>query len=96
MKTERLFFLCALSTMCVPLHAALPPQYQNAKDLDVMVAFIKQHERVAMSLRSIDMRAYVVHFGDDCTVQFERAPSKSTMPGAAPDLIFESASCPVQ
>jgi hypothetical protein len=95
MRIKHYLFLCALSATCTPLHAALAPQYQNAKDLDVMVSYVKQHDRVLATLRSISMRAYVIHFGDDCKVQFARAPSKSTAPGPAPNLVFESASCPV-
>ena len=44
-----------------PVFAALPPQYQNAKDLDVMVEYVKAHPAVAAAIRSIDMQNYVIH-----------------------------------
>lgn len=34
-----------LLTLALPAQAALPPQYQNRRDLDVMLAFIQQHPR---------------------------------------------------
>ena len=49
----------------LPASAALPPPYQNVKDLDAMVEWIRLHPRVAGTLRSIDLRQKVIHFGAD-------------------------------
>lgn len=89
-----LFAGLALATAC---HAALPPQYQNAKDLDVMVAFIKQHAAVMSSLRSLDFQAQVIHFGKDCQAIFGRAstPKPPGWVGPADPLEFKSSNCPV-
>ena len=76
--------------------AALAPQYQNIKDLDVMVSYVKQHPAVIANIKSIDMQKYVIHFGADCSVQFTRAATFSNRPGPAAALIFKSASCPVE
>ena len=77
--------------------AALPPVYQNWKDLKVMIDFIESHKEVLSSLRSIDFNRKVIHFGDDCKATFGRT-SKSKPKGwvgpAAP-LEFRSATCDV-
>ena len=78
-----------------PAFSALAPQYQNADDLDVMVEYVKQHSAVAAAIKSIDMRGYVIHFGEACTVQFARAASSGNRPGPAARLEFKSANCPV-
>jgi hypothetical protein len=77
--------------------AALPPQVQNAKDLDVMVEFVKQHPGVASTLRQIDMENDIVRYGDGCEARFGRQ-WRFRPPGwvgpAAP-LVFKRSSCPV-
>jgi hypothetical protein len=85
-------FACAAAS-----HAALPPQYQNAKDLDVMVAFVKQHAVVMSSLRSLDLQAQVIHFGKDCQAVFGRAstPKPPGWAGPADPLEFKNSTCPV-
>lgn len=78
--------------------AALAPQYQNPKDLDVLIAFIKQHPKVMSSLISIDFRLKTVTYSEDCVAKFARA-QKPTPPGwvgpAAP-LEFSSSNCPIE
>ena len=92
----RAHFTAALSLVLVQsAFAALPPQYQNAKDLDVMVSYVKQHTRVAQAIKSIDMQSYVIHFGADCRVQFARAASQDNRPGPAGALEFKSVNCPI-
>ena len=92
----RAWLTTALGLVLVqPAFSVLPPQYQNAKDLDVMVAYVKQHPTVAAAIKSIDMQRYVVHFGAACRAQFARAASTSNRPGPAAALQFESANCPV-
>ena len=86
-------FLCV-----IPAWAALAPQYQNAKDLDVMVAFVKQHPEVASRLKRIDLDNYSVYYGDDCRAEFGRK-RVIRMPGwvgpAAP-LEFKRSSCELE
>ena len=36
-------------------HAALPPQYQNEKDLDVIIVYIKANPEVLSGLQAIDL-----------------------------------------
>ena len=78
--------------------AALPPQYQNANDLDVMVAFVKKHPRVAGTLKSIDMQNYIVRFDADCKAEFER--QKIERPpgwaGPAAPLVLARTSCKLE
>jgi len=92
----RACFTAVLSLVLMqPAFAALPPQYQNAEDLDVMVEYVKQHSAVAAAIKSIDMQNFVIHFGAACTVQFARAATQYSGPGPAEPLEFKSANCPV-
>ena len=79
-------------------NAALPPQYQNANDLDVMVSFIKKYARVSSTLRSIDMQTYTVRFDADCKAEFER--QKIERPpgwaGPAAPLVLARTSCKLE
>ena len=43
--------------------SALPPAFQNTKDLDVMLRFIKSHPKVLSTLQSIDFKHKNVYFG---------------------------------
>ncbi len=74
--------------------AALPPRYQNERDLEVLVSFVHSHPEVLGSLRSIDFDRMQVRYGSDCVAQFGRG-EVPPMPGPAPALRFESSTCPV-
>ena len=78
--------------------AALAPKYQNAKDFDVIIAFIKTHDRVMETLVSIDFRKYVIHFDDNCEVIFTRkeVDRPQGWTGPAEPLEYLSSSCPIQ
>ena len=81
----------------VAARAALPPQFQNAKDLDVMVEFVKKHALVMSSLRSVEVQRLVVNFGTDCQVVFGRVstPKQPDLPGPQGALEFKTSTCPV-
>ena len=51
---------------------ALPPHFQNMKDLEVMVRFIEEHPKVASQLKSIDFKAKRIYFDDEGIVDFGR------------------------
>ncbi|MFZ5774235.1 MAG: hypothetical protein ACOY3Z_01950 [Thermodesulfobacteriota bacterium] len=78
-------------------YAALPPQYQNTKDLDVIVEFIKQHERILATLESIDFENYTVHYSNGCVATFERKglPKPPGWVGPADPLVFKKSTCPI-
>ncbi|VFQ47425.1 hypothetical protein MSL71_51250 [Desulfoluna butyratoxydans] len=75
--------------------AALPPQYQNMKDLDVMMDYIKKHPEVAATVTSIDLETYTVYYGQGCKAVFGR--KETTKPkgfvGPADPLEFKKQSC---
>lgn len=76
--------------------AALAPNYQNLRDIEVMVDFLRQHSYVAARVTSLDLRRNVIHFGKDCEAAFEREPRDTTkppMPGPQAPLVFKSANC---
>lgn len=83
--------------LALPAAAALAPQYQNVKDLDVMVAFVRQHTRVAAGLRTIDLQANVIVYGDGCRAEFERQVVQHPPGWVGPQapLVFVRASCEI-
>jgi hypothetical protein len=78
-------------------YAALSPQYQNTKDFDVIVNFIKQHKQVLSTLESIDFKDYSVHYGNGCVATFERKdiPKPQGRVGPADPLEFRKSTCPI-
>lgn len=88
--------VCLIAFIPLAAQAALPPMYQNNKDLDVLVDWVKSHHRVVESLKMIDFQTLTVHFDEDCIAYFKREPVKNQMPGPAPPLRFDHATCPVE
>jgi hypothetical protein len=86
-----------LLTLALPAQAALPPQYQNRRDLDVMLAFIQQHPRVEAGLNGIDLDAYIVRYERECIATFERdvQPKPRGWVGPMDLLIFKASTCPL-
>ncbi|WP_198677291.1 hypothetical protein [Pseudidiomarina taiwanensis] len=76
-------------------HAALPPDRQNMRDLNVMISFINANERVAMSLETIDFSNYTIHFGGGCQAIFERKEvhRSAGWVGPAAPLEFARSTC---
>lgn len=87
-----LFLLCAQTSFAV-----LPPQYQNTKDLDVMVAFVKAHAYVSATLRAIDLEHQSVVYADGCKAFFGREKTKKPAGwvGPAEPLVFTQATCKI-
>lgn len=79
-------------------HAALAPQYQHVKDMNVMVDFVKRHPVVAEGLKSIDVHAFSIFYGENCRAEFGREVVFH-LPGwvgpAAP-LEFKRSNCAVE
>lgn len=76
--------------------AALPPDYQNMRDIDVMVSFVKERPRVLATLKSIDFNNRIVHFGNDCQIKFGRKPMRRPLSTDAPEpLEFSNSTCDV-
>lgn len=78
--------------------AALPPQFQNTKDLKVMVAFIEAHPKISSSLESIDLKGFNVFYNGGCKASFSR--KKRIMPkgwvGPAATLEFIQSTCDIE
>jgi hypothetical protein len=94
--TKNILLLIVLSYAQLA-YAALPPQYQNTKDLDVMVEFIKEHPRVSSTLKSIDFANYIIYFDNDCKAVFGRKSTVKPLGWAGPadPLEFKSSNCDV-
>ena len=92
---NRIVFLLIVIVSIQTAMAALPPRYQNMKDLDVMVEYIKEHPTIASTLKSIDLQKYTVYFGNGCKAVFGR---KTTIKprewvGPADPLEFKYSNC---
>jgi hypothetical protein len=95
---KKIIFLSIFLLIAQYAIAALPPRYQNIKDLSVMVDYIKEHPEIASSLKSIDFSEYAIYFGNDCKAVFGR---KSTIKppgwvGPADLLEFKESNCSVK
>lgn len=86
-----------LLILALPVQAALPPNYQNRRDLEVMLAFIQQHPRVEAGLNHIDLDAYTVRYERECILTFarEEQPKPPGWVGPLDPLVYRTASCPI-
>ena len=84
-----------LFTLTLPAHAALPPKYQNRRDLEDILAFIQQHPRIEAGLNAIDLDAYTVRYERECIATFVRdvQPKPPGWVGPLDPIIFKSSSC---
>jgi hypothetical protein len=75
--------------------AALPPDFQNEKDLADVVSYIKSDHEVLSNLRVIDIAEKTVYYGDSCRVQFARkvVEREEGWVGPAEPLEFKSKEC---
>ena len=77
--------------------AALPPKYQNEKDLNVMVKFIKEHPKVISTLKQLDFKSKVIYFSDDCSAVFGRKHKSKPKDwvGPADPLEYKKSNCEI-
>lgn len=77
--------------------AALPPEYQNENDLDIMVEFTVEHSKVISSLKKIDFETKIIYFADDCKAVFGRKHTKKPdgWVGPADPLEFKKSNCEI-
>lgn len=77
-------------------HGAIAPGVLNMSALDTMGKFIRQHQRVAATLESIDMTEHTIYFDGGCKAIF--AYPKRSLFGDnknAFDLMFQESTCPL-
>ena len=82
-------------TLASSAWAALPPRYQNQRDLDALLDFIQAHPEVLEQLRRIDLEHHEIHYGDRCVASFTRG-EVPPIPGPAPPLRFDRSTCPLR
>ena len=94
MKMKSIFVLLLLSNF---IAAALPPQVQKAKDLDVMTSFVEKHPKVLSTLISINVTMKEVHYGEGCIAKFGRKFSFHFpgWVGPASALEFKDSTCAI-
>ena len=94
--------LLILLLYCQQINAALAPAVQDNKDAKTMKQFVKAHEIIEASLRSIDLQTYTIYFADDCEVKFTRVKNYTDKEeargwvGSAGPLVFESSTCDLE
>ena len=78
------------------VQAALPPQFQNEKDLDVMLSYVKSHPDVLSSLQAIDLGILTVYYGEGCSAEFARkvVERPEGWVGPAESLVLKKNFCP--
>lgn len=69
---KRTVIALTLLLMATPTFAALAPDYQNLKDLEVMVRYAKEHREVAAGLETINLRSFTISLRNGCQVKFGR------------------------
>ena len=76
--------------------AALPPKFQNEKDLDVMLSYVKSHPDVLSSLQAIDLGILTIYYGDGCSAEFTRkiVDRPAGWVGPAEPLVLKKNFCP--
>lgn len=91
-KNAALCFLLSTSLA----QAALPPQFQNEKDLDVMLSYVKSHPDVLSSLQAIDLGILTVYYGEGCSAEFTRkvVDRPAGWVGPAEPLVLKKNFCP--
>ena len=75
--------------------SALPPDFQNEKDLADIIAYIKSNHEVLSDLRVIDLAELAVYYGDSCRIQFARKVVKreAGWVGPAEPIEFKAKDC---
>lgn len=95
-RISKTFISIGLFIVSINAQSALSPTSLKLRDLDTLVSFIEQHERVADTLEHIDLINYRVVFDGGCEAHFVRVKKsllKMSMPGPQPDIELESSSC---
>jgi hypothetical protein len=93
----KIFISTLLMLLMTSSFAALPPEYQNEKDLNVMVKYINQNPKVISTLHSIDFRTKTVYFGDNCWAKFVRKEQHKPRGwvGPAAPMVFSKSNCKI-
>jgi hypothetical protein len=97
-KISKTIMIISLFIVSMNAQSALSPTSLKLRDLNTLVDFIQQHDKVADTLESIDLLNYIVIFGRGCEVRFVRAKQSllsSSRPGPQPDIQFEKSNCPL-
>ena len=77
--------------------AALPPEFQNEKDLNAMVQYINKYSKVISTLQQIDFKTKTVYFGANCWLKFTRKKQHKPQSwvGPAAPLVFLKSNCKI-
>jgi hypothetical protein len=87
--------VCSQLVVAFSSQAALPPRYQNIKDLNVMISYIRSNPKVLATLQSIDFANRVIYYGYNCKARFRRKviSRPDGWVGPAAPLQFASQTC---
>ena len=96
-KAKRVGLLISTAVFAVStVQAALPPQHQNANDLNALLSYVKASPAIMSQLQAIDLISKTVFYGDGCTAVFERLVIEKPegWVGPADPLVIKKDSCP--
>jgi len=89
--------LCLGVMLTASAHAAIAPRHANMQDLQSMVDFVGQYQKLAETLDSIDFKNTTVHFNGKCTAVFERKDNFIfNFKGPMPPLEFKHSNCALE
>lgn len=94
-RIGKTFFIVLMMNGFASAEAALAPSAVNVRDLQTMVRFIEQHQKVASTLERIDFDELIVVFDRGCRAYFERKKPGffTSKPGPQAGIFFKSSSC---
>tara|TARA_R110001583_G_scaffold1583_3_gene12333 strand:+ start:14175 stop:14501 length:327 start_codon:yes stop_codon:yes gene_type:complete len=95
-KISKVILIISLFIFSMSAKSALSPTSLKLRDLDSLVGFVQQHDRVADTLERIDILNYTVVFDGGCEAHFVRKEQRlltPPRPGPQPDIEFVSSNC---
>ncbi len=97
MKKSLILLSGVLMSAGVLAVGALPPKYQNIKDVKAMLEVVESNDLMASGLQSINIEEGVVYFRDECRAVFRRESSQEDQPhgfvGPAAPLVLDHIEC---
>jgi len=89
--------LCFGAMLTASAHAAIAPRHVSMQDLQVMVDFVGQYQKLAETLDSIDFKNKTIHFDGQCTAVFKRKDNSIfNFKGPVPPLEFKRSNCALE
>ena len=99
MKIFRRAAVLILLGWSASVYSALAPSAVHLRDLDTMIDFIREHQYIAITVKSIDLVSLTIFYNNNCEAKFVRSKPnllKIWRPGPQPGIEFKSSNCPLR